>query len=77
MLRRVVTLKLTDVSDVRTASILRAMMEVVRTSETSVNFNVTTRLYIPEDSKLKQITVSKTVVGVLNGSLWCTDQDNI
>jgi hypothetical protein len=28
------------------------MMEAVRTSETSVNFNVTTRRYIPEDSKL-------------------------
>jgi hypothetical protein len=28
------------------------MMEVVRTSETSLNFNVTTRRYIPEDSKL-------------------------
>jgi hypothetical protein len=27
-------------------------MEAVRTSETSVNFNVTTRRYIPEDSKL-------------------------
>jgi hypothetical protein len=25
------------------------MMEVVRTSETSVNFSVTTRSYIPED----------------------------
>jgi len=49
---------LTDVSEVRTASIIRAMiiialmMEAVRTSETSVNFNVTTRRYIPEDSKL-------------------------
>jgi hypothetical protein len=30
----------------------RLMMEAVRTSETSVNFNVTTRRYIPEDSKL-------------------------
>jgi hypothetical protein len=29
------------------------MMEAVRTSETSVNFNVTTRRYIPEDSKLR------------------------
>jgi hypothetical protein len=29
------------------------MMEAVRTSETSVNFNVTTRRYIPEDSKLQ------------------------
>jgi hypothetical protein len=28
------------------------MMEVVRTPETSVNFNVTTRRYIPKDSKL-------------------------
>jgi hypothetical protein len=29
-----------------------AMMEAVRTSETSVNFNVTTRRYIPEHSEL-------------------------
>jgi hypothetical protein len=29
-------------------------MEAVRTSETSVNFNVTTRRYVPEDSKLQQ-----------------------
>jgi hypothetical protein len=44
-------LKLTDVSEVRTASIIIAlMMEAVRTSETSVNFIVTTRRYIPEDS---------------------------
>jgi hypothetical protein len=28
------------------------MMEAVRTSETSINFNMTTRRYIPEDSKL-------------------------
>jgi hypothetical protein len=28
------------------------MMEAVRTSKTSVNFNVTTRRYIPEDCKL-------------------------
>jgi hypothetical protein len=28
------------------------MMETVRTSETSVNSNETTRRYIPEDSKL-------------------------
>jgi hypothetical protein len=27
-------------------------MEAVRTSETSVNFNVITRRYMPEDSKL-------------------------
>jgi hypothetical protein len=46
-------LKLYDVSEVCTASIIRAMMEVVCTSETSYNFNLTTRCYIPETSKLK------------------------
>jgi hypothetical protein len=35
-------------------TIFSLMMEAIRTSETSVNFNVTTRLYIPEDSKLKK-----------------------
>jgi hypothetical protein len=49
MQRHVVTLKLTDVSEVCTASIIALIMEAVRTSETSVNFNVTTRRYIPED----------------------------
>jgi hypothetical protein len=33
-------------------AVIVLMMEAVRTSETSVNFNVTTRRYIPEDSKL-------------------------
>jgi hypothetical protein len=32
--------------------IIALMMEAARTSETSVNFNVTTRRYIPEDTKL-------------------------
>jgi hypothetical protein len=32
--------------------VIALMMEAERTSETSVNFNVTTRLYTPEDSKL-------------------------
>jgi hypothetical protein len=54
MKRRVVTLKFTDVSEVCTASIIRAMMmEAVCTSETSVNFNVTTQRYSPEESKLQ------------------------
>jgi hypothetical protein len=51
MQRRVVTLKLTDVSEVRAASIMAQIMEAIRTSETSVNFNVTTRRCVPEDSK--------------------------
>jgi hypothetical protein len=43
---------LTDVSDVRTASIIRAvMMEAVRTSDTSVNIYLTTLQYIPKGSK--------------------------
>jgi hypothetical protein len=33
-------------------SFIALMMDEVHTSETSVNFNVTTRPYIPEDSKL-------------------------
>jgi hypothetical protein len=33
--------------------LIALMMEAVGTSETSVNFNLTTRRYIPEDSKLK------------------------
>jgi hypothetical protein len=45
-------LKLTDVSEVRTVSIIRAVMEAVRTSETSVNFNVAARRHISKDSKL-------------------------
>jgi hypothetical protein len=35
---------------VPTASIIALMMEGVHISEKSVNFNVTTRRYIPEDS---------------------------
>jgi hypothetical protein len=31
------------------------MMEVVHTSEMSVNFKVTTQRYIPEDSKLNNL----------------------
>jgi GTP1/Obg family GTP-binding protein len=43
---------LTDVSEVRAASIIRAMMEVARTYETSVDIQLRTRQYIPEDSEL-------------------------
>jgi hypothetical protein len=51
MLRRVVKLMLSEVSEVRTACIIIALtMVAVRTSKTSVNINLTTRRYIPEDS---------------------------
>jgi hypothetical protein len=42
---------LIDVSEVRAASIIRAMM-AARTSETSVDSQLRTRQYIPEDSEL-------------------------
>jgi hypothetical protein len=51
MQRRVVTSKLTEIAEVRNASIIRAMMEAVRTSETSLNFGVIILRYIPEDCK--------------------------
>jgi hypothetical protein len=43
---------LTDISEVRTASIIALAIEAIRNSETSVNINLTTHRYIPEDSKL-------------------------
>jgi hypothetical protein len=46
---------LTDVSQVRTASIIVLIMEAIRISETSGNFNVTTARYIPENSKLRLV----------------------
>jgi hypothetical protein len=42
----------TDVSDVFSVSIIRAMMEAASTSETLVNFYQTTRRNNPEDSHL-------------------------
>jgi hypothetical protein len=46
----------TDVSEVRAASIIKALialvMDAVRTSETSVDIDLTSRQYIPEDSEL-------------------------
>jgi hypothetical protein len=52
MLRLVVSLEWTDVSEVHTATIIRVMMEAVHTSEMPVHSNETTWRYIPEDSKL-------------------------
>jgi hypothetical protein len=42
----------TNVSEVRAASIIRAMVEAARTSETSVDNQLRTGQYIPEDSEL-------------------------
>jgi hypothetical protein len=40
------------VSEVHAASIIALMMEAARTSETSVDIQLGTRQYIPEDSEL-------------------------
>jgi hypothetical protein len=51
----VVWWKFTDVSEVRAASIIRAlMMEAANTSETSVNFYQTTLRNNPEDTHHKR-----------------------
>jgi hypothetical protein len=47
-----VVLKQTDVSEVHATSVINALMEAVRTSETSVYFNETTRRSIPEGCSL-------------------------
>jgi hypothetical protein len=39
------------------ASTIALMMEAARTSETSVDINLRTRQYIPEDSKLQQLHI--------------------
>jgi hypothetical protein len=51
MLRRVVSYKLTNVTEMLATSIIRAM-EAVNTSETSVSFYETTWRNSPEDSHL-------------------------
>jgi hypothetical protein len=52
----------TDVSEVRSASIIRAMeMEAARTSETSVDIQLRKRQYIPEDSELHHTVTTITL----------------
>jgi hypothetical protein len=50
-------LKYTDIPKVLAVSIVRAMMEAVRTSEMSVYCNETTLRYIPEDCHLHSAKV--------------------
>jgi hypothetical protein len=52
MYHRVLNWMSTGVSEVRAASIIRAISGAERTSETSVNIQLRTRRYIPEDSEL-------------------------
>jgi hypothetical protein len=58
------------------ASIIRAM-EAVRTSEMSVNFSLTTRRYIPEDSKLhtrRRENLKSHILGAVNSGIDVTKQ---
>jgi hypothetical protein len=50
----------TGVSEVRAASNIRAMMEAARTSQTSVDIQLKTWQYIPEDSELHAVKHSHT-----------------
>jgi hypothetical protein len=50
----------TDVSEVRAASIITLLMEAARTSETSVDIQLRTWQYIPEDSELQKLTDIKS-----------------
>jgi hypothetical protein len=76
----------TDVSEVRAASIIRAtlialMMEEAHTSETSVDMQLRTRQYIPEDSELNIKLIqesnsvkSKTCHKFYNGYYWKSEK---
>jgi hypothetical protein len=55
----VVSLRLTDVSDMRTASIITLMMKAIRTSEISVYFDETIRRYTPESCHLHNYSREK------------------
>jgi hypothetical protein len=52
MVRRVVCYELTDVSEVLTASIIRALVEAASISETSIKICRTMRCNIIEDSRI-------------------------
>jgi hypothetical protein len=58
----------------RTASIVRAMTEAERISESSVHFNVTTRRYIPADSKFhtrrRENLISHVMAFVKDSEQW-------
>jgi hypothetical protein len=53
------------------SAIIALIMEAVRTSETSVNFNVTTRRYIAEESKF-HIRRRENVKSNMLSSIHCT-----
>jgi hypothetical protein len=60
----------TDVSEVLTASIIRAvtlMMEAVSTSETSFNFYETTRRKIPEDIFVRAAVKTRSLTNKIVG----------
>jgi hypothetical protein len=71
----------TDVSEVHAASIIRAMMEAARTSETSVDIQLRIRQYIPEDWALDrldpELSCRKQLMHPINKILWLPDWENV
>jgi hypothetical protein len=66
---------LTDVLEVRIASIIRAVLEAVRTSETLVNIYLSVWQYIPEDSKLQLFMyLTNSVAPEPEGSSQCSQE---
>jgi hypothetical protein len=45
------------------------MVEAVRTSETSVNFNVTTRRYSPEKTNFRKVDYSNCIIQSVNDDI--------
>jgi hypothetical protein len=66
--------KITDVSEVRTASITRVMMKAVSTFEKPVNFYGTTRRNIPERSHL-QVYITFYILCFGTVSISCLDAE--
>jgi hypothetical protein len=64
---RVINWKSADISEVRAASIIRAIMEAARTSETSGDIQLRTRQYIPGDSELHPL---KFIPNVKANTTW-------
>jgi hypothetical protein len=67
-------IELTDVSEVRTASVIGYDDGGRRTSKMSVNFNVSSRRYIQEDSKFNNKGVRKHEV---NEKFFCKSQNKL
>jgi hypothetical protein len=63
-----------DVSEVRASSIIALMLAAARTSETSVDIDLTSRQYIPEDSELQglnTVNLNHNIYDILYTNKYC------